>query len=271
MSLQVFELEMLGGAVERRYRKARPEVLRMPWGTLAGAPIPDGVRLAARQAWTGAAFQEHRTGIAVSMALRALMEARAPVDLLALASRFPLDEMVHVELCARMAMELGGGTELLHDPSDLCLDAPADLPPLLRAADLVTRFFCVGEAVSIPLLRGTWKAAIHPLARAVLGRIVRDEAAHGTFGWMFLDWALPSLTDAEIEHVGRAADTGIASVRALWDDLRRRPPAPENDAHPLGWMQTQAYLSLAEASLRKEVIDPFLARDIPLSEASLKG
>ena len=149
--------------------------------------------LGARRAWTGAAFQEHRTGVACCATLRALIEARAPLDLIALASRFPLDEMVHVELCARMAMELGGGTEILHDPLDVIADATPDRSPLMRAAELVVRFFCVGEALSIPLLRGTWHAARHPLPRAVLGRIVRDEAAHGTFGFTFLDWALPLL------------------------------------------------------------------------------
>lgn len=271
MSLQLFELEMVGGNIERRYRKSRPEVLAMPWGTLGNTDIPDGVRLAARKSWTGAAFQEHRTGIACAMTLKALMEARAPLDLIALASRFPLDEMAHVELCARMAMELGGGTEIFHEPDTLCTDAPPGLSPLLRAADLVTRFFCVGEAVSIPLLRGTWKAATHPLPRAVLSRIVRDEAAHGTFGWTFLDWALPGLEDADVEHIGRAADTAIAAVRLLWDDLRRRPPAPNNDAHPLGWMQTQPYLALAARSLQSKVIEPLLERGIPLSEASLTG
>ena len=34
LSTELFELELLGGAMERRYRKARPEVEAMPWGTL---------------------------------------------------------------------------------------------------------------------------------------------------------------------------------------------------------------------------------------------
>ncbi|MCY1078802.1 hypothetical protein [Archangium lansingense] len=33
-----------------------------------------------------------------------------------MACRFPLDEMVHVELCARLASELGGGVPLLKCP-----------------------------------------------------------------------------------------------------------------------------------------------------------
>ena len=55
------------------------------------------------------------------------------------------------------------------------------------------------------------------------------------------------------------------------DDIKRRPPTPDNDAHPLGWMQTQAYLKLADRSLREKVILPFQERGIPLSEASLKA
>ena len=34
MAQELFELELLGGGMERRYRRARPEVEQMPWGTL---------------------------------------------------------------------------------------------------------------------------------------------------------------------------------------------------------------------------------------------
>jgi hypothetical protein len=112
---------------------------------------------------------------------------------------------------------------LLRSTDDICLEKDSALRPLLRAADLVTRFFCVGEAVSIPLLRATWKAAEHPLPRAVLGRIVKDEAGHGAFGWHFLDWAAPSLTADDREHLRAAAQATIVQVRRLWEDLRRRP------------------------------------------------
>jgi len=258
---------MLGGPFERTYRRARPEVERMPWGTLDATGFDEVHVLAARKAWTGSAFQEHRTAAACASTLRALIELRAPLDLIAMAARFPLDEIVHVELCARMAMELGGGTEVLHDPDDLCLDRDPSLRPLLRAADLVTRFFCVGEALSIPLLRATWKAAEHPLPRAVLGRIVKDEAAHGVFGWYFLDWAAPSLSADDREHLRQAAETAIAQVKRLWDDLRRRPKAPPR-IHALGWMQTDAYLSLAATSLQDDVIAPLRARGILVAPQS---
>jgi hypothetical protein len=170
--------------------------------------------------------------------------------------------MVHVELCARMAMELGGGTEILHEPDQLTKDPDPSFRALVRAAELVTRFFCVGEALSIPLLRGTWRAARHPLARAVLGRIVKDEAAHGAFGWTFLDWAVPELKAEEIEHLRLTADHAISLIYDLWADIRRRPRVATGDHHPLGWLETDAYLALAQRSLAQKVIAPLRERGI---------
>jgi hypothetical protein len=265
MYQELFELEMLGGNFERRYRKMRPEVEAMPWGTLDVSGVPEADRIAARKAWTGAAFQEHRTGIACCATLRALIEARAPLDLIALAARFPLDEMVHVELCARMAMEIGGGTEIVHDPTAMVLDADPKLRPLMQAAELVVRFFCVGEALSIPMLRGTWHAAQHPLPKAVLGRIVKDEAAHGIFGFTFLDWAAPQLDESDRIVLGAAADLAIRAIVKQWAELRSRPSRAYSPGDALAWMQTDAYLALAEQSLEDKVRIPLLERQIPLS------
>jgi len=264
---ELFELETLGDLFERRYRKMRPEVEAMPWGTLDTKGIPEPAVILARKAWTGAAFQEHRTGIACAATLRALLECRAPLDLIALAARFPLDEIVHVELCARMAMELGGGTEIVHDPDAMIADADDKLDPLVRAADLVVRFFCVGEALSIPLLRGTWHAARHPLPRAILGRIVKDEAAHGTFGFTFLDWALPQIDDEERALLGRSADVTIRAIHKQWNRIRASRTGAYDAAvgDALAWMQSDAYLALAARSMETRVRAPLLARGLPLS------
>ncbi len=258
---ELFELVMLGGPVERRYRRLRPEVEALPWGTLVpGSQSPELI-YRARRSWTEAAFQEHRTGIACSAALKALIAARAPLDLIALGSRFPLDEMVHVELCARLATELGGGTPLLHDPQALIAEARPGQSALMEAADLVVRFFCVGEAISIPLLRGTWQATTNPLIRAVLGRIVRDEAAHGQFGWFFLDWAGDALGAGHRKRLGEIAGETIAALTSSWDRIQ---PSAERTAeiNALGWMEGEAYLKLARASLRSKVLEPLARRGI---------
>jgi len=260
-----FELEMLGGAIEKRYRRARPEVEEMPWGTLDLSGVPEHERVRARLAWTSAAYQEHRTGVGVTEALRLLMQAQAPLDLIALGARFPLDETVHVELCARLAMEAGGGTEILYDPTTMILGATLPGPPLLQCAELMVRFFCVGEALSIPLLRGTWKAARHPLPRAVLGRIVKDEAAHGTFGYLFLDWAEGQLSRADRQQLGASADLAIDAVVGQWQELRQRPKAEWHEGNALAWMATEPYLELAARSMNQNVLQPLRERDIPVS------
>ena len=266
---EAFELELWGGATERRYRKARPEIEGMPWGSLDLSRYAPEVVRAARREWTGAAFQEHRTGAQCAATLRALFECKAPVDLVAAFSRFPLDELVHVELASRMAMELGGAVELVHTVEDMVREPKRSLSALLRAADLVVRTFCVGESLSIPLLHGAWLSTTHPLPRAVLGRIVRDEAAHGIVGWTFLDWAKPYVDDDGRAHLCEVANDAIGEVLKLWDIVRRRPKSPATEATGLGWMGDAPYLALAERSLATRVIRPLEERGYPVERASL--
>src|SRR5271165_5762981 len=54
----VFELELFGGSVERRYRRAQPAVSAMPWGSLDVAAFPAAEVLAAARSWALVAFQE---------------------------------------------------------------------------------------------------------------------------------------------------------------------------------------------------------------------
>jgi hypothetical protein len=58
--------------------------------------------------------------------------------------------MVHVELASRLLGELGSAVDLRYNPDKLAL---------FRGAALVMRVFCVGEAVSIPILRASWQQA----------------------------------------------------------------------------------------------------------------
>jgi hypothetical protein len=245
---------MWGGAVERRYRKLRPEVEALPWEDFDISEASPQVLRSARATWTEAAFQEHRTGAACAATLQALISARAPVDLVAMASRFTLDEMVHVELCTRLATMLGGGSPIHYDPKNIIAIPEANLSPKLAAAELVVRNFCVGEALSIPLLHGSWHAARQPLIKAILGRIVKDEAAHGAFGWIFLDWIEDQLSAADLEHLARQAALTIDSVISRWRHIRVLDD--ETDAQRLGWMESKSYLALAKQSMQRAVLNP---------------
>src|SRR5262245_9316574 len=77
MAAELFELSLLGGAYERRYRRLRPDVERLPWGSLDVAALDARTVERGRRFWTVAAFQEHRTGAACAATLEALIAARA--------------------------------------------------------------------------------------------------------------------------------------------------------------------------------------------------
>jgi hypothetical protein len=263
MPLEVFELELVGGATEQRYRTERPEVEAMPWSSVDPSIYPQDLLVVAQRAWTTMAFQEHRTGAACAATLQSLIEARAPLDLISIATRFPLDELVHAELCSRVAMSFGGGACIEHDPAEMVprVGSAAD-DPLLKASHQVVAFFCVGETMSVPLLHGSWKAATHPLTRSVLKSIVADEADHGAFGWTYLDWALPDLDDDDRSALGGTAESAIRGMRASWNEIRQRPSGPDYPIGDFGWMENAAYVSLAERSLEKLVIKPLRDRGI---------
>src|SRR4029077_5038430 len=93
MDGELFELSLLGGATERRYRRLRPEVERLPWGTFDKAAFSDELVLSARRYWTHVAFSEHVAAASAALTLEALVMARAPLDMIAVAARFPQDEL----------------------------------------------------------------------------------------------------------------------------------------------------------------------------------
>ena len=256
----LFELSMWGGAVERRYRKLRPEVEQLPWGSLDLSRASPEAVLAARSTWTEAAFQEHRTGAACAATLQALIACRAPIDLVAMASRFALDEMVHVEMCARLAQLLGGGAPISYDPKGTIVLPAPELSPTLAASELVVRNFCVGEALSIPILRGSWHATKQPLIKAVLGRIAKDEAAHGAFGWIFLDWVDDQLSADDRLHLSKQAALTMDAVIDRWPFI----PVFEDETPEdrLGWMDAKTYFDVARRSLRKVVLEPLLSHGL---------
>jgi hypothetical protein len=261
-----FELEWLGGKSERYFRELRPGVDELPWGTLHAADYPPLLVDRARVSWTEAAYNEYTTAVAFAQLVRAMLEAQAPIDLIAMAGDFIADELLHVELTSRIAMELGGGAPYTIDFE--ALDQPVDhrLPAFARASDLVVRLCCVGEAFSLPMLGGCMRSALHPLTRAVLERIVRDEAPHGQLGWLYLDWAADRMDDAER---GRLAVVALDMMRAFQPYWRRLRSVTKDGVttegfriehvRQLGWMESPAYARAAREAMRDQVMAP-LAR-----------
>jgi hypothetical protein len=108
----------------------------------------------ARIAWTEAAHNEYATALALTEMLKWLLIARAPVDLVGMASDFVADEILHVELTSRIAMELGGGAPFRVRPEGVLVASAPDLDALQSANEWVVKSCCVGEAFSVPMLSG---------------------------------------------------------------------------------------------------------------------
>jgi hypothetical protein len=261
MTLAPFELGWLGGPAERHFRRRRGNADELPWGTLSPRDFPPVLVERARVAWTSGAFSEYCTAAAFAEILAALLAVRAPVDLIGMAGDFVADEMLHVELNARMAMELGGAAPRHADFDDLVALPDASLGALQRASELVVRTCCVGEALSVPMLAATKDAAVHPLTRAVLARIVRDEAHHARFGWLYLEWAAARFDDAERARLARVAKDALAEHLDVFPRREAtRDPATEafaaKDVNALGWMNAGAYAERAQRAMHEDIAAP---------------
>jgi hypothetical protein len=270
MPLEAFELSMTTGAARRIHEKALGDLEHAyPWESLDPSRYPAPLVSRGRFGWTENAFNEFCTAAAMGQLVQALGQARVPLDLWSMACRFPTEELIHVELCARIAMRLGGGAPLMYDPADIVLDVDPTLTPLERATELVVRLCCVGEAVSFPLLSGCMRGAAHPLTKAVLTTIVQDEALHGKFGWLYLDWIGKELKAAERDRLGRAAKATLERYEPLWENLRSRVVDGVTTegyriehVHELGWMEASAYQALARETVVAAVKEPLASYGI---------
>jgi hypothetical protein len=252
---ELFELELLGGAVERQYRKRRPHGGAMPWGTLDLSAFSTEEIIAARRGWTDLALQEYGAAASQANVLRLLVRARVPLDLSALLASFPLDELSHTELCARMAEELGGATPLEYPTEQVFPDPTAEAgSPLVCAAKAVAWEFCVGETLSLGQLKDHHAHAEAPLLEAVWGRLAKDEAAHARFGWLFMKWARPLLTTEERDAV---VATARRAVRHVGDLETKARSLPEEAFVPIGVFGSRGrerYLAQMRSVLEEKVV-----------------
>jgi hypothetical protein len=252
---ELFELSLLGGRVEKRWRALRPAVDAMPWEALDGERLTPALAAEGRNFWTLSALAEHRAAASCAAVQRALVEARAPIDLIAMGGGFVLDELAHVELCARVANQLGGGVALRYDAGALVPVADGALSPLGRAAQLILEVNCVSETFLLAMQKQNRREQRNRLVRAVLASITRDEAAHARFGWLFFEWADPLLADDERARLRQRAAAAVAG---------HLPAAAATGAprETLGWMSERQYRGVAASVMEAAVCAPLRARGL---------
>lgn len=264
----VFELEFLGGIAEHHYRRARPGLEDLPWGTLATGHYPPALLEAARRTWTEIAINEYRAVVAFTEVVSALAAIRAPIDLLGMASEFILDEVSHVELASRMCMELGGAAPMAVDTAHMYA-VPPDLTSQQRANELVLRVSCVAEVYAGKTSVESMRSCKHPLPKAVHTRILQDESRHLRLGDLYFDWMSESLDDAERKRLGTVLTKAIFGHERY---LRRRISRVRDGfteegysvdhIHELGSLESERFVPLAKKVMREDVLAPLARRGI---------
>lgn len=147
-----------------------------------------------RLAWADRVVAEYRSAAVTNHLVLWLLQLGASPDLVRDGLRIVDDELVHAEL-SRAAFERAGGEGLA--PIDR---ASLGLERRYKALEhdvvsAVTRTFCLGETVAVPLFAHLRSGTKVPVARRAFDRILRDEVRHREFGWTALQWLLEN-TDA---------------------------------------------------------------------------
>jgi hypothetical protein len=270
-----FELPWMGGAAEHHFRKVRPEVDDLPWATIDTSKYAPTAVDRARVAWTEVAINEYRAAAWFTEVLHALIDVKAPLDLVGMTSDFLADECSHVEMASRLAMVLGGGVERTVDVERFAV-RPRGLTAFQRANELVLRISCVEEAFSAGTAGVSLETTSHPLPRAVYEAILRDEARHRRLGGLYFEWALTRIDEAESRRLGRVLQNVLNGLKPFWtpstETTKVEPPC--QDTRALGWLEPARFVEVARAVVIRDILDPLATIGIAITadeRASLLG
>jgi hypothetical protein len=257
-----FALSCLGGPWGRRLARRRRWLDELPVADTRSITADD--RVALRALWTRTAFSEYASAAAFAEIAAHMLAANAPIDLVAAAGEFVVDEIVHCEAAARVAAWLGGSVALEVDLGRLVRPASGD-EALDRAASLVVRTSCVGEALTVPILKLARRVAGDDVIAEVLHRIVSDEASHAQLGWWFLDWAASQLDDDARARLGGEAGRAVrAFAPALGCDSLR-------PLEGFGAIACADYDPAFVRAVRERVVAPLAVRGIAIPRADLEA
>lgn len=261
---QDFVLDWLGGAAEKRFRRARPPE-DLPWETLRPSDYDEQVLTEARAWWTELAANELAAVIQFSSVLSALACSQAPLDLVGMTSDFLADECAHVELGARAAMELGGAAPRTVDFEQAVTTPTPDLTPAQWAAERVLRVSCVAEVLAECAAARTYQACTEPLPRALYTSILRDEVYHKQLGALYIEYAYETWDDAERARLGRVLADELMKFRGLWSGGPRDPVGPTVPEHRLGFLKRSELAAVTLDAALTKIVNPLAEIDIVLT------
>ena len=261
-----FEIEWMGGAAEHHFRKVRPDVPDLAWGSLRASDYPPKAVEFARVSWTEVAINEYRAAAAFTEVVRALIDARAPLDLIGMASDFLADECSHVELASRVAMELGGGVVRFVDPEQFA-QRPRGVTAFERANELLLIVSCIQEAFTGGTANVSLQTASHPLVHSVYEMILRDEAHHRRLGGLYFEWAFSRINDSERSRLGRVLGAQLWDLSFFWkmSEQTKNIDLPIDAVRALGWLEPARFADVAHEIVIRDILDPLATIGIAIS------
>jgi len=261
----LFELEWLGGTTEHFFRRARPDVEKVPWGTIDTSRYAPELLAAVRSSWTELSMNEYRAVASFAEVIRALADAMAPLDMIGMASDFLADEVLHTELAARVAMELGGAQPMMIDMERFAFRSDLAKPARHRANEIILRVCCVGEAFALGLGTPALSLESHPMIKAVNQIIMADESRHKRLGALYLEWASEDMDDEERARLSRILEDAMKSLRPFWSGSATSRGFRVDHLHELGWLEAARAIPNAR-EVAEELLVPLERHGIRLGD-----
>lgn len=181
-----------GRASERRLGRASSDDLE--WDRL-GSDLDQAQRDRARSLWIARMRDEQRAVVAMSQLVADLARLGAPLDVLGAGAAVIHDETRHVALCARVAHVLDPARPFRTVPPEMPVHGTRDLRR--RVVVSVVSLLCVGETLSMALLRAARDHCSDAVTADVLEHLLVDESMHSRFGWWWLETPQAALRDDE--------------------------------------------------------------------------
>ena len=185
MALPAPRHEPLGEGPFHTAHCAFTEADRFEWDAL-GVGIDDAkVRDRGRRSFILRALDEQRSLLAFTELLGELCESGAPIDVISSLTRVVRDEALHVDLCDRVVKQLGGWDKKAPQPRWVRSDRR--LPLKRRILVTMLGSLCVGETVSVHMIKAVRENTSDRVTHEVLTQILKDESFHSRFGWWWLE------------------------------------------------------------------------------------
>jgi hypothetical protein len=163
-------------------------------------------------AWTLRSEEERRSAAVFSDLLGLLADGDVSLDVVREVHGIVGDEILHARMCADMARALGAPP-----PCSRVLPRVGPEPVTAeerrwRALEIVLVEGAVGETISSALFAAGRRLTEEPRARAVLSRILEDEARHARCFWGLLDRLL---SPPDCEHLAGFVRAALGAIEQM--------------------------------------------------------